>query len=130
MRQRNETAVLGIGIGNVVSTFQLDADGIVVAPFAPAKRGNAGMPRAMIEGDELDDFTVAPDQRVRGDAHVLDLAKVGMPGSVEPIGEKIDNAGPAELPRRQADAVHHQQIDGRTGWAGVAVGRRTRLRVA
>ena len=69
------------------------------------------MPSAFVQIDILNQFAVAPDEQVGGDAQIRDGSEVGVDVRVEPILEQGVDPWPAEFARRQADAVDHQQVD-------------------
>jgi len=45
-------------------------------------------------------------------------------GGIEPVGEQLHDAGPAEFPRRQADMMDDEENDRAARGAFVAIGRR------
>ena len=81
------------------------------------------MPGTVIERDELDQMTVTFNQAMRGYLKVLDLVKVDMCARVEPVSEKLLDIAAAVLPRRQADAMYHDQFDTGMRRPGFVVGR-------
>lgn len=81
------------------------------------------MPGALGAGDELNQLAVAADEEVAGDFEIFDGFVVGMFARVEPVGEEIDHARPAELIRRQADVVDDDQLDRAALRARVEIGR-------
>ena len=69
------------------------------------------MPGAFSAGDKLDQFAIAPDEKVRRNAQCVDAGVIRMFARVEAIGEQLFYARPAEFPRRQTDVVNDQQAD-------------------
>src|SRR5262245_16931179 len=98
-----ECPVLRFLEGAVVRAFELDADGEVVARGASAPGGRAGMPSAPVHRDELDEAPVAPDEKVSGYFHPLDLAEIRMRPGVETVGEEFLDAVAAVLAGGQTD---------------------------
>ena len=119
--QIRQYRVLGIGERLVVGPFELDADREVVAAAAAAPRGLPGMPGAPDTRDELDQLAISAYQEVTGNLEALNLAVVRVGTRVEMVGEQVDDAGTAELARRQADVVNDQQLDVRAARPVIAV---------
>ncbi len=70
------------------------------------------MPGPVVERDELDQVAIAFDQAMGGYLEALDLGEIGMPGRIELVGEQLLDVSSAVFTRRQADAMHHDQVDG------------------
>ena len=104
-----------------IRTLEFDADRKVIATATSTPLGLAGMPGALCARHKLDQFTVAPDQKMAGDPEPGDLAIIRMRIRIELIGEQMGDPRPAELPRRQADVVDHKEFDTRALRAVVAV---------
>ena len=113
--------ILGIGERLVVGAFEFDADREVVTAAATAPLGLSSMPGTTRARDELEQFAIAPYHEVAGDLVALDLAIVRVRIRVKTVGEQFDDARPAELARRKADAVNDQQFDARTSRPFIAV---------
>jgi hypothetical protein len=113
--------VLGIFEGNLVATFQLDANREVVAAIPPHPVGDTRVPGTSGAGNELDQFAIAPDQEVRRNSQAMYLAKVGMGRRVELVGEQGDNSSSTELAWWQADGVDDDQAHRLTQWSLVAI---------
>jgi|GEM_PF-6720145 len=64
-----QAAVLDVLIVGIVSAFQLDTDGKVIADLAAPIAGSPGMPGAAVEGYVLDKFPRSADEQV-GDTGV------------------------------------------------------------
>src|SRR5690606_29497773 len=75
----------------------------------PLEAGLPGVPGPIAAGDELDQAAIALDEKMSGDPQLGDFAEKGMFADRQPVLEKFLNPARAELPRRQADVVHHQQ---------------------
>ena len=73
--------------------------------------------------DELDQLTVASDEEVSGYFKRVDLRVIWVLVRVQLIGEQINDAVAAELTRRQADVVDHNQRDRCIDGACIPVGR-------
>ena len=118
-----EPLVLCVREGCFAGTFELDADGEVVAagPAVPARL--SGVPRALSARHELDQLAVAADEEVRRHVEIPDRRVVRMRGGVEPVGEKFDDARAAKFSRRQADRVYDEEVHRAARRPRVAVGR-------
>ena len=68
------------------------------------------MPGACVEWNVLNDLSVAPDERVRRHALLENPAKEGMRIRIEIPGKELIDPRAAELPGRQADAVHNDEF--------------------
>ncbi len=79
------------------------------------------MPGAPDTRDELDQLAISAYQEVTGNLGALNLAVVRMGTRVEVVGEQFDDAGAAELARRQADVVNDQELDVRASRPVIAV---------
>lgn len=123
-----EANVLRVAVRQVVFTFKLDADGEIVAASAAAKEGIARVPRAPLEGDELDQSTVTPDEEVRRDFQAPDAIEVGMEAAIETIGEKMLYVRPAVFAGRQTDAVDDDHFRLDPPWPVVLIRRRALTR--
>lgn len=119
-----ETRVLGGVVRRAIRTLQLDADGEVVATDTIPETGFARVPGSVGKGDKLDEGGVASNQEMSGYPQIGDGAEALISLRIEPIAEELLDMGPAELTRRQADSVDHDQIDTAVGWPGIEVGRR------
>src|SRR3989441_8636200 len=73
VNQLDQALVLSVGEGGIVRAFELDADREIVAAAAPAPARGAGMPRAALDGHELYELAVAPNEEMRRDTQVHDL---------------------------------------------------------
>ena len=82
------------------------------------------MPRAPGAGNELDQYTVAADEEMSGYFRAGDGGIERVRPRVEAVGEEIDDAAAAELPRRQADVVDDEEVYRATRGPSIAVGRR------
>jgi len=81
------------------------------------------MPCTLAERNVLQQFSMAPNQQVRGDSAVINAGKIGVGIGIEPVMKKIVDPGSAKLFWRQADIVDNQQVDQATGWPGILIGR-------
>lgn len=108
----------------IVAAFEFDADGKVVATRSPFPERGARMPRPVVARDELDQLAVAPDEEMRRDLQGADSGEVGMARRVQPVGEEVKDVVAAELARRQADGMDHDQPGRFAGRPGIEVRRR------
>ncbi len=108
----------------IVTAFQFDADREIVTagPALPVRY--ASVPGAQGTGDELDDFSIATNEKMTGDFHVLQSLIIRVCLGIELIGEKFDNACATKFFRRQADGMDHQQADVILIRSFIAIGRR------
>ena len=67
------------------------------------------MPGTLVAGNKLQQAAVAPDKEVRRHGKLVDFAEVGMVVRVQAVLEQGLNIITAELLRRQADVMDHQQ---------------------
>ena len=100
---------------------QLDPDGEVVAPRAPAPAAGPGVVGRAVGRDELRDAAAAVDQEVRRELLPRDLAVGGVPRGVERAEEELLDVLRAEVPRRAGDVSARRS--GRRRAAAVAVVR-------
>ena len=82
------------------------------------------MPSAPAARHELVERSVTADQEVSGDFRARDRRIKRVRGGVEPVGEQLHDARPAEFPRRQADVMDDEKIYRAARGALVAIGRR------
>lgn len=115
--------VLGIGVGQVVSAFQFDTDGEIVAAFTPVKTRNASVPGAIEQRHELGHRPVTLDEQMRRHGQVLDAVEVRMLIGVQAILEKLLDLAGAKTGWRQTDVVDHQQGNRFAFRAGIEVRR-------
>ncbi len=92
-------------------SFELNANGVVIALVSSPVSGVAGMPGAVVTADKLPKCASAADEKVRRNLKSLDALEVGMRVPVELVGEQALHIAVAEFPRRQADRVNHDQIN-------------------
>ena len=85
-----ELGILGVREGDVIASFQFDADGEVVTALAPAPMRRTGMPRAPLTRHELDQLSVATDEEMARDLEAAQAVIEGMGFRIEPIEEEID----------------------------------------
>ena len=94
----------------VIAAFQLDTDGKIIAALTPLETGLPGVPGTAIKRHVLDHFAVTANQDVGRNLQVLNLAKIGMGIGIQLIAKQGIDPRSAEFPRRQTDAVDHQQL--------------------
>ena len=126
--EAGEYRVLGLRVGHVVRPLELDPDREIVAAFTALERRRARMPGAAPERDELHDLAVAADQRVRRDLQARDFLEVGVRAGIEPVAEQRLDVRATELPGRQRDSVHDDQLGYRANGARILIGRGTLAR--
>ena len=103
--------VLGLRVGPVIRALEFDPNRIVVAPLATPMARGTRVPRAAIERHELGHVTAAGEQKVARYAHALEIRKRRIHRGVEGIGEQRLDQSRAELPRRQRDAMDHDEAN-------------------
>src|SRR6218665_176489 len=123
--QHGQCPVLGRLEVQALQTFEFDADRVVIALAAPTVGRLSCMPGAPIAVDELLRLAAAGDEKMCGDLQAAQVLVVGMGLRVQPVGDQLLPRRAAELARRQADRVQHDQVD-RVAWyrARAMVGRR------
>jgi hypothetical protein len=122
-QQLDEPPVLDGFVVAVVRALELDADREIVAALAALVAGLAGVPCPPVEGHELDNFAVAPDQGVGRDLQPADLGEIGMALGIEAVSEQGLDVGPAEVAGGQADAVNDDQLGPAAGRPLVVIWR-------
>src|SRR5512134_712335 len=122
-RETGEPSVLRGSKPRIVRAFELNADGEIVAARAPLPARVARVPRAAAARHELEKLAVATDEKVRGYLSARDRCVVRMRGGIEPVGEELGDARPAELPRRQADVMDNEEAHRASARSRVAVRR-------
>ena len=110
--------------GQLVTAFQLDANGKIVTLFTPFKAGFAYMPGLAIEGNVLHQRTVTPDQQMGRHPQIADLSEIGMLSSIKCVAEQFINMRTTKLTGWQAYIVNNQQADIPRHSTLAAVGRR------
>jgi hypothetical protein len=68
------------------------------------------MPSSLVTADKLYQLAATANQKMRRNLDATQLVVIGVAVVVKGIGEKLFNGIATELPRGQADGVHHQQI--------------------
>lgn len=86
-RKANELLVLDILKGLVVRSLKLDADREIVDSLPPLTTGSSSMPRPLGRRNELDQFPVPPNQKMRRYLETRDFLVIGMAARIEPIAE-------------------------------------------
>ena len=119
--QGSELPILRRCKRHAVAALEFNPNREVIAAFAAAPVRHARVPRALPARHELDERAVATDEEMGGDPKPGYARVIRVRRWVQPVGEKIENAGAAKLPRRQADAVYDQQVDGTARRSLVAV---------
>ena len=120
--QGGECLVLCTSEDITFQSFQLNADGEIVAVVLPLEAGSTSVPGALVAADELRDLAMAVDDEVRRDFDAFDLLKVGMCLPVQRVGEQRCDFTAAKLARWQADGVDDDQVDVSACWAWAEVG--------
>lgn len=121
--KRGEGIVLRRSIVNEIGPFELDPDRKIVAITPSLPRGRAGMPRPSRQGHELHQITLSPDQKMRRYPQIRDGGKGFVFRRIQTVAKKGLDPRSAEFSRRQADAMHHDQIGSAVGWAQVEIRR-------
>lgn len=80
------------------------------------------MPGALIERDELDDLPIPTYQKMGRDLKTGKFLVIRVCLPIECVTEELFNGQPAELSRRQADGMDHNDLNGRAGWPGIEIG--------
>ena len=123
-REGGKPPVLRVRERCFTRALELDADGKIIAMRAPPPARLARVPRAPAARHELVELSAAADQEMSGYFRARDCRVERVRGGIKPVGEMLDDAGPAELPRRQADVVDDEEIYRAARGALVAIGRR------
>ena len=79
------------------------------------------MPSAIRKGDELQERAVASYQEMCRYLQIGNGAKAVVSTRVEAIAKELFNIRATELTGRQANPVHHDQVDTTAGWSGIEV---------
>ena len=108
--QSRQCVVLRRRIRHLVGALELDAHREVIAVLAAAMHRLARVPGAPGHGHVLHQLAVATDEEVGRHLQAGYLRERGMRRRVQPVREQGVDPGPAELARRQRDAVHDDQV--------------------
>src|SRR5690606_33414832 len=109
--RRREPAVLALGEAMVFVADHLDPYGEVVAGRSLEQARDAGMPGAVVAGDELGQVAAPTDQEMRGHAQAVETAEARISAGVEPVAEEVLDAGRRETTWRQADEMDDDCVD-------------------
>lgn len=101
MNQALQPSVLNVGIGLGIGSFQLNANGKVVAIGAVTPHRLSGMPGALIGRNELHNLAVSAQQEVRRHLQMRDTGEVGMQGGIKRVGKQRLDVPTPELTRGQ-----------------------------
>lgn len=99
-RHLRESLILVAAIGPVITAFQFNADGEIIAPRPRAELRFARMPGPLGKWDELNQLAFAPNEQVRRDFHTEQGRKTGIRRIVEGVGEQSLHPRCAILPMR------------------------------
>jgi hypothetical protein len=121
-RYTGQSIVLRICVGNLIGTFQLNANREIIALIYTIKTGPARMPGSFQQTDKLNTGAIPPDEQVRRHLHGGNGFEIGVCGRIQPVAEEVFNPWATKLPWRQTDVVNDQQADGRCLWPGAKVG--------
>lgn len=108
----SKALILGLGIGNIIGTLQLYADGKIVALLLALETGSARMPGSVQQADKLNQGAVSADQSMCRHLHVGNSPEIGVGARIETVAEEIFDFRPTELTRGQTDIVYDQKTDG------------------
>lgn len=112
LHQLRQGRVLRSSEACAFQSFQLDADGVVVALAAPIPTGCASMPGAIVATHELQHAPVAPHHEMRRNLQAANALEIRVCLKVQRVGKELLDLWPAVFARRQADGMQHQQING------------------
>jgi hypothetical protein len=110
-------------VRQAVGPFELHTDRKIIASGAAIVVRLTRVPGAISEFDKLRQFAVARHQKVRRDPQFSDLGKIRVHMGRQRIREQPFDPGSAEFPRRQADAVHDDQLRLHAGRTRIEVWR-------
>ena len=108
--------------GRAFKPFEFNANGIVIALAASTPARLARMPGAIVATDELQNFAGAPHHEMGRHLQTADLLEIGVRVKVERVGEQLLDLRAAIFTGRQADGMHHQQVNLRLGGTGAEIG--------
>lgn len=101
--------ILSIIERQVITPFQLDADGKIIAVLAPLILRTTGMPGTLIECHKLNYLAITPNQQMRRHLKLADFGKIRVRIRRKLPQEKLLDPGAAKLARRQADIVNDRE---------------------
>jgi hypothetical protein len=84
----------------LISSFQFDTDGVIVAVVPPPVARLARMPRAFVTTDKLQNYSGSLDEEVAGYLHAPYGLEVRLSIPVQSVGEKLLYLGAAIDARR------------------------------
>jgi len=86
------------------------------------------MPGAVVDANELQEFTIAAQKKMGGNPHVRQSGEIGMRPKFERIGEKLLDFRTAEAFRWQTDRMQHDQRNSGSGRASAEIWARNPAR--
>ncbi len=98
--------ILSIIERQLITPFQLDTNGEVVAVLTPQILRATGMPGTLIERHKLHNLAITPNQQMRRHFQLINLGKIRMHIRRKLAQKKLFNIRAAKLARRQADIVN------------------------
>lgn len=123
-----KSMVLDLLIADVVATFQLDADGEIVAATAVAVERHACVPGSAMQGDVLNDLAIATNEQMRRDAQAEQGLETGIIRRIKTVGEQSIDGIATKAARRQAYRMHDNQFKRGVARPRILIGGRTLAR--
>lgn len=118
-----EAVVLCIFKKLAIQAFQLNANAVVIAVGTASVSRSACVPSALVATDKLPEFARSLNEKMRRHLQATNALKVGVSFPIELVGEELLNSLPAVFAGRQADGVHHDQVNVGLVGARTKVGR-------
>lgn len=97
--------------GLAFKAFEFDADGEVVAVGSATPLRGAGMPSPGPCGRKLLHMAAAANHKMARHLEPANLLEIRVGVEIELVGKELFDFGAAVLAGRQADGVHHHQVD-------------------
>lgn len=96
-RNGRQLLVLRIGVGQRIGAFQLNANRKIIAALATTVTGNASVPRAFIERNILNDFTVTANQTMCGNTKMRNATEVNLCSVEDPVEIPLDGINQTQI---------------------------------
>lgn len=92
-----------------ITTFQLYADGEIIAAISPSPARHPRMPSPHFRRNKLDKFAIAANKVVRGYPELVDFPKKRVAVGIQSIGKETLNSIAAKAVGRKANSMHYYQ---------------------
>jgi len=105
-----------------IQALQFNANGEIVAIVLAVEARHPGMPSPVIAADQLPQLALSADEKMGRNLQTLQTLEVRVFVDRQLVGEQIQHMRGPIFAGRQADGMHHHQMDGRAHGPGAKVG--------